>query len=64
MQFPQCFLVCELGPAIDKHAYEKSFRGQLYFPMFFFFFFFFIFNQKYIIQISVGGSGFERIEKY
>ena len=38
MRFPQCFLVCELGPAIDKHSYEKSFRGQLYFPMFFFFF--------------------------
>ena len=59
MRFPQCFLVCELGSAIDKHAYEKSFWGQLYFPMFFSFF-----NQKYIIQISVGGSGFERIEKY
>ena len=39
MRFPQCFLVCELGPAIDQHAYEKSFRGQLYFPMCFFFFF-------------------------
>ena len=37
MRFPQCFLVCELGSAIDKHAYEKSFWGQLYFPMFFLF---------------------------